>query len=742
MSPRHGADELWPQRIHAYLDGKFAKGELTKELYRDAKEKVIPGIKRWLADERFAEVSPGLREGIRKAIRQERWEDLTFAFMDDITFGTGGIRGLAAFDEEDLRILRDQGIGADILRGPNTINDVVLLLKTAGVAAYAAERGLKRVVIGYDSRVQGRAFAQLVARAFLAKGLTVYLFDEACPFPELTFAVPHLEADIGILISASHNDKRYNGYKLISSTGAQFDVTERNAIYEGYIKNADSSQIVVVGLSEAATGQLVYLGGAEPLPDVDYGGRELIDIHREHLGHVERFISDRNMLREWAPKVSVGYCAYHGAGRRAVPRLLRDFGFGDLRIVSSLDELNGMFPCFLLEQQPDPGDPLAAEIAVEEYVKEHGQEAFQQLDILIGTDPDADRTGLIVKVPPDQQAAYREIQQRPSHLGVPGRAERTDYRWLLLDADTAWTILMWYRFHREGEMGGGVIPDRERKFICLSHTTTDALVNLARKFGIGVVRTWVGFAMLSNSTRYLWEGKRLSRQEYPHLIHELFDMEGERTVNVGALEQSNGFSILGGRPRPGERLGEGGHVRDKDGVLAAILLAELAAYAKSRGLSILELVDEEIYLDPAIGCFATYYEPVPYWGQYEGSTGMSRKIEVLRAVDRLREEVEEGRKPEIGGKTIVAVDAYRTGKYDALHRWEGFPDEGIRFFFDETRVNHLTARPSGTSQCLRFHVQLKADGVTRGDLLQKKVEVHRMARAIAKDARKLFGVTE
>jgi len=143
--------------------------------------------------------------------------------LDEIAFGTGGIRGVAAFaepdDESELELLYKEGIYAPILKGPNTINDLVLMKKSAGVAKYAKENGLKKVVIGYDSRIHGKTFAELIANIFLSQGMTVYLFDEACPYPELTFAIPTLKADMGILISASHNDRRYNGYKLSSHSG-------------------------------------------------------------------------------------------------------------------------------------------------------------------------------------------------------------------------------------------------------------------------------------------------------------------------------------------------------------------------------------------------------------------------------------------------------------------------------------------------------------------------------------------
>jgi len=747
------SEDLYIREINYYLDQEYKKGDLRKDLYLKAKSNVVPTINKWLNDKNINKISPNTKAGIEEALKQKRWEDLIYAFFDDIAFGTGGIRGLAAFNEKELLKFAKEGIDAKILKGPNTINDIVFLIKSAGVADYAAKKGLKKVIIGYDSRINGEKFATLIAKTFLARGLTVYLFDEACPFPELTFAVPYLKADIGILISASHNDKRYNGYKITSNTGAQLDIRERNYIYENFIRNVSTDEIRLKDISDNVdSNELFFLGGKEYLKNKKYYNKQLINIHDKHLNHIKNFL-DYSLLKRFAPKISIAYSAFHGSGRKAVPRLLRDLHFTNTKIIKSLDKLDGMFPCFLLEQQPDPGDPIAAEIAVEEFKKEYGEDSFKNLDILIGTDPDADRTGIIIKIPPEQQDAFRLISTIPPHIKVPRRKKRTDFSWTLLDADTAWTLLLWYQIEKKKINNNGKLPYPEKEFIVLSHTTTDGLVKLAQKYGIGVIKTWVGFAMLADATDMVWKGKNITKElkdwntthaikSHP-VIYNTIDMDGKpRTINIGAFEQSNGYSILGGPPSPGERLGKNGHVRDKDGTFAAILLAELAAYAKSQGTTIFNLIDEKIYLDPDIGLFINYYEPVPYWGQFEGLTGISKKIDILKKVDNLRKRVNDGETISIGGKKVLTTEIYRTGKYDEIHYWKGFPDEGIRFFFDRNQLNHITIRPSGTSQCLRFHVQIKVENVTRENLIDKKIENYKLAKSIVAEMRRLLNIKE
>lgn len=756
---------------------------IREEIYESARANVPKKLTEWLTNEYVDKLSPNAKTGIVQAIKNRRWENIVDSFLDDIAFGTGGIRGVAAFatreDESELKQLYHEGISAPILKGPNTINDLVLMIKSAGVAKYARDNGCKTIVIGYDSRIQGRKFAELITRIFLAQDMTVYLFDEACPYPELTFAIPNRKADMGILISASHNDRRYNGYKLSSNTGAQFEKAERDKIFFQYIMKMRFKDVIILSEIPNNHPKLIFLGGSSSRPNINYYGREksLINMHKAHREHILDFILDMELLKTWAPKTNIGFSAFHGAGRKAVPKLLKYFNFNNLKIISKLNELDGLFPCFALEQQPDPGDNIAAEVAVVEFKKEYGEKEFTKLDMLIGTDPDADRVGFIVKVPEQQRICYKRINEKPKSLlnalgkAMPNYKIRKDYSWHLLDADNAWTLLLWYRLMKEANFSNGMVPEVNRKFISLSHTTSDSMVRLVRKFGLGVVKTWVGFAYLANAVYMSWrgiksgneletwknlkwiegtgdpekdQGKKIFPNQFHQILFDTIDMDtGLRDYNFAALEQSNGFSILGPKPAAGKIWGKGGHVRDKDGTFAAILISEVQAYAKSQGKTLIELLDEHIYLDPDIGLFIGYYEPEPYWGQFEGPTGMSRKINLLKSIEELRLTFKKNEEVSFAGFRTKCVESYRTGKYDALHRWKhhdlpyfnGFPDEGIRFFFDDEKLNHLTVRPSGTSNCLRFHVQLKANDVNETNLVDKKREYYQLAKEIVADVR-------
>ena len=474
----------------------------------------------------------------------------------------------------------------------------------------------------------------------------------------------------------------------------------------------------------------MFLGGSQALADFNYMGHDiLIDIHGAHRRHVQSFLLQED---KGDKTLHIGFCGYHGAGNVAVPRLLREMGFDKLKMVhqNGLAELNGLFPSFNSEagkeQQPDPGDPRAARIAVKSF-KEEYPDAWEDLDIMIGTDPDADRCGVTVKVPENQRSLYN------------GR----DY--VLVPADDMWSLLIWYRLQFDKSI------NKEEAFIVLSHTTTDALVKIAQKYGVGVIKTWVGFAALSAAIRDAWEGKLVGglsegkKQAEDELcdmfVNETYGMDtGKRSYNLGALEQSNGFSILGYPPEDQFSLGKDGHVRDKDGTFAAILVTEIAEWAKQHGTTLFELIDKHIYLDPDIGLFVNHYEPDPLDGEYPGIEGDRIKKSILRRALGLYQYAKAGGL-KLGGLPVHSAVIYRTGKYDHVYPPTldyRFPDEGLRFYFHADRLSHLTIRPSGTGNALRFHIQLHSD-VDETNLVAKKQELHDKAKAVANDIRRKLG---
>jgi phosphomannomutase len=724
--------------IEDYLNTAYRLGNIDEQLFAIARNNCYSNFVRWFCDENINIISPNFRIGIIEAINKGKWEQIVNAFRQYLSFGTGGIRGMMAYDKASIERIKLEGIDAPIVKGPNTINNILLLLTSAGVAKYGIDNGLKKIVIGYDSRIKGFEFAKLVAELFLGYGYIVYLFDSPCPYPEVTFAIPNhlIKADFGILISASHNDYRYNGYKLSCCNGSQFDANERDIIYNQYItvllNNSDfsksTSEIMKrLTLSEAGPDQLWYLGGEKLLEGFDYGKSRgnLINIHEEHRNHVNSFIINKDLVTNQSKSdqsINIAYCAFHGAGYIAVPRLLNESGFNLPYSITknSLNTLDGMFPSFSneagKERQPDPGDPRAAKVAVDSFMEEFPNPDvpvnFKDIDILIGTDPDADRCGIVVQVPQEQRFLYKN--------------ERTGTTpaWCLMPADDIWALILWYRLTQGQKYADTLYSENDKKFIVLSHTTSDSMVKLAQKFNVGVVKTWVGFAMLAAATQDLWkpddsaynsylsivEGLRPGNANLSHpVVYKTYGLDKHRrNINIAAMEQSNGFSILGAPPVNNCSLGVDGHVRDKDGIFAALLVSEAAAYAKKLGTTLFNLIDEKIYLDPEIGLFVNGYEADPTDGEYPGITGDRIKKNILRRALSMFYQAQAG-DLEIAGEKVRSSHIYRTGKYDHVYPPTldfQFPDEGIRFYFDKEKLNHVTIRPSGTGNSLRFHTQL------------------------------------
>lgn len=735
------------QGVGEFLETARQQGRIDPQSYDQAVANVIPAVAEWLDDPHIQRLSPNAPVGLAQAICEQNWEGIVNAYRQRARFGTGGIRGMMAFDRRSIERLAQEGIDAPILKGPNTINDIVLLRTSAGVAQFGHHQDppLRKVVIGYDSRVRGYDFAKLVAELFLAYDYTVYFFDEPCPYPEMTFAIPYREVkgDIGILISASHNDYRYNGYKLSCGNGSQFDPQQRDEMYKRFIVHATTADIRRRSFAQAAVGQLFFLGGDQPVPGFDYHNRPRINLHQAHCNHVKSFLMAPELAQQELTSphpLRIAFCPFHGAGRRAVPRMLAEAGFRDVRVITfgGLNDLDGLFPSFEfregLEQQPDPGDIRAARTAVAAFKSQPELGNFADIDILIGTDPDADRCGVVVKVPPDQRDLF-------------GNED-----WHLLPADSMWALLLWYRFHREAEQHGRLV-DAEKKFIVQSHTTTDGIILLARKYGLGVIKTWVGFAALAASVRDVWEhqpmldlheGRHPSLEPVCHpFICEYQGMADQpRSINVAAMEQSNGFSILGGPPLDAFSLGTHGHVRDKDGTLAALLVAEIAAWAKAHGTTLFELIDEKIHLDPDIGLFVNLYEPDPLDGEYPGIQGDQKKKAILSRVLDLYRRVRAGETLTLAGRPLRSAVLYRTGKYDAIYPPTAdfeFPDEGVRFYL-ESPFNHITVRPSGTGNSLRFHIQLHEPqpGPGMRELIGSKRRLHQLGQASMDSLREML----
>ncbi|MGB4648585.1 MAG: phospho-sugar mutase, partial [Acetivibrionales bacterium] len=279
-------------------------------------------------------------------------------FYRDLEFGTGGLRGV---------------IGA----GTNRMNIYTVRKASQGLANYlvknvkdAASRG---VAIAYDSRRMSPEFAMEAARVFAANGIISYLFDELRPTPELSFAVRHLNAAAGIVITASHNPKQYNGYKVYGEDGGQLPPEGSEAVLGEINAITDITSVKPADKKEALEQGLIKMIGK----DVD-------DIY---ISNLKTLLVNPEEIKKAADSMKIVYTPLHGSGNKPVRRILSEAGFRNVLVVREQESPD---PDFSTVRYPNPEEKDAFKLAIELAMKE-------DVDLIIGTDPDCDRVGVVVR---------------------------------------------------------------------------------------------------------------------------------------------------------------------------------------------------------------------------------------------------------------------------------------------------------------------------------------------------------
>lgn len=506
--------------------------------------------------------------------------ELTECFYTDLEFGTGGMRGI-------------MGVGT------NRVNKYTIGMATQGLANYLKQSfdGSISVAIAHDCRNNSDFFAQTTADVFSANGIQVYIFDSLRPTPELSFAIRHLGCKSGVVVTASHNPKEYNGYKVYWEDGAQIVAPHDKNIIEQVQQISSIEEVKFEG-----NPALVKKIGEE----VD---RAYLDKVSE-LSLSPRAIADQKDLK-------IVYTALHGSGVNLVPAILKKVGFEKVSTVKEQDEVSGDFPTVV---SPNPEEQAAMKMALE-------QAKSQGAEILLGTDPDADRVGVGVKTP-------------------EGNYE-------LLNGNETATLLVYYqllRWREQGRING-------RQFVAKTVVTTELIDNIASGFGAKVYDTLTGFK---------------------HIAAKIRELEGRETFVTGG-EESYGYL-------------SGDFVRDKDAVSSAMMVCEIAAWAKSKELSMMELL-EKIHRE-----FGFYREAL---------------ISVVKKGKKGKEEIEEMMRTfrshppkSLGGSEVIRVNDILDGTSVDLvsgHRNKiDLPKSNVLQFFtaDGSKV---TARPSGTEPKIKFY---------------------------------------
>ena len=404
-------------------------------------------------------------------------------FYKDLDFGTAGLRGV---------------IGA----GTNRMNTYTVSKATQGYAIYLNNNFENpSVAIAYDSRNMSEEFAKATALTFAANKVKVYLFESLRPTPMLSFTVRELNCSGGVVITASHNPKQYNGYKVYGQDGGQ--ITDEG-VHEilSYINNIDIFEDVKTISEEEAMekGLLQYIGE---------------DIDKVYIEKVKSLILRKELVNEKAKDLNIIYTPIHGSGLMPIKRVLTELGFEKLSIVKEQENPDGYFPT---TPYPNPEAKQVFELALE-MAKDINP------DIIFGTDPDADRIGVIVK---DNSGEYK-----------------------VLTGNETGMLLAHYMLKS--------LKDRnelpENAAVIKTIVTTEAVKNIVESFNATLINTLTGF-------KYI--GEKIKEFE-----------ETNSNTFIFGLEESYGYLA-------------GTFVRDKDAVVAATLITEMTLYYKEKGLTLYE----------------------------------------------------------------------------------------------------------------------------------------------------------
>lgn len=526
-------------------------------------------------------------------------EAISDAFYKNLEFGTGGLRGV---------------IGA----GTNRMNVYTVGKATQGLAAYVnsvSENG--KVAIAYDSRIKSDVFARDAASILAANGITVYIYKELMPTPMLSYAVRHLKCDAGIVVTASHNPSKYNGYKAYGSDGCQLGLEAAD-----YVLSIMNSVDIFDGVKRMDFDTAVAEG------KIKYIGQDVVD---SYLNEVEKRRVHTNVDMS---SLNVVYTPLHGSGNKPVRSILSKIGATNVTVVPEQELPDGNFPT---APYPNPEIRQAFECALKlaETVKP---------DLLLATDPDADRVGIAI----NNGGEYR-----------------------LFTGNEVGALLLEYIL--KGRKENGTLP--KNPVAVKTIVTTDVCNKIAADYGCELREVLTGFKFI---------GEQIGNLE----------AAGEQERYVFGFEESYGYLA-------------GGYVRDKDAVVASMLICEMVAYYKSQGLTLIDVLDN-IYKK-----YGYYYSSQKSF-TCEGQAGMKQ---IAGIMDRLA-----NNPPKlIGGMPVVVFKNLNTS--ESLDIASGnksvidLPKSNVLgFYFADG--SSLIVRPSGTEPKIKLY--LSAVGATNDEAISKR----------------------
>ncbi|MCQ2455418.1 MAG: phospho-sugar mutase [Clostridia bacterium] len=511
--------------------------------------------------------------------------EMTEAFYTNLEFGTAGLRGI---------------IGA----GTNRLNVYTIGKASQGLAAYINSiNNNGSVAIAYDSRIKSDLFAKTAAEVFAANGVKVYIYKELMPTPMLSFAVRYLKCDAGVVVTASHNPSKYNGYKAYDSTGCQLcpeaadfvlDIMNKVDTFEG-VKSLDFDEGI-------KSGKIEYISD---------------DVYNAFLDSIENVRVSKDLDLS---NLSVIYSPLHGTGNKPVRDILKRIGVSNVTVVKSEELPNGNFPTC---PYPNPETPDA-------FVEAKKIAENNPADILIATDPDCDRVGIAV---------------------------RNNGEYTLFSGNDVGVLMLNYILSRRKALG--TLP--QNPITVKTIVTTELVKNIANKYGCKVIEVLTGFKFIGEQITLLADNNESNRY-------------------VLGFEESYGYLA-------------GDHARDKDAVVASMLICEMAAYYKSIGKNLAEVL-EDIYNEFGF-CYC-----VQKSFTFEGITGMAKIASIM---DNLRNNVP---------KSIsdIKVSVFKdfgisvSTDFDSGEKTEiELPKSNVLGFYLEDGSS-VIVRPSGTEPKIKIYI--------------------------------------
>ena len=531
-------------------------------------------------------------------------KELEDRFYRDLEFGTAGMRGV-------LRI------------GTNRINIYNVRQASYGVPVYVNKEGeaakAKGVLIGYDTRIMSKEFAEETAKVLGNSGIKVYLFDTVHSVPEVSFGIRELGCAAGVMITASHNPKEYNGYKVYGPDGGQLPPDAVQTVIDA-MADIDIFDVKYMDLDDAIKAGTVEIVGPE--------------LNEKFLQIVQTQQLNPDAVKAVADTFKFVYTPFHGTGSRPIKEILKRIGFKNVLVVKEQDTEDGNFPTV---KSPNPENKEGFTIAIK-------MAEENDVDVIIGTDPDCDRVGIVVR---DADGIYRT-----------------------LTGNQTGALLVDYILRSKKEQG--VLP--ADGVVIKTIVTTELAAAIAKNYGMEIMNVLTGF-------KYI--GEKMTE----------FAEKKNHTYLIG-FEESYGYLV-------------GNHARDKDGVVATMLIAEMAAYYKTKGKSLYEAL-QDIYKKYGYYTERTNSYTMP------GKDGMEKMAAILKGL-------RDNPPTKVSGMDVVKTTDYQLqtiisadGTTEPL---TGLPKSNVLRYDLSDGKTYFIVRPSGTEPKIKLYMG------TYGDSTEEATEI-------------------